>query len=113
MRTFLVCNNVDCHERGSEAVFRGLLRRLDDEQVPDVEVRQYLCFSACTKGPNVVCPEDRVWYRGVREDDVAEIVDRHARDGETVERLRGTGDSTTENMLFATLDAGLLPGEVC
>lgn len=111
MRTILVCNNVDCAERGSREVYERLCALVDERQLPDVEVREYLCFSACEKGPNVVCVEDRVWYCGVRRGDVSAIVDGHLIDGRPAEHLRPRGDSLTENVIFSTLEAGLLPGD--
>ena len=110
-RTLLVCVNVDCEERGSPDVVAAFLQRREAGDLPDFDVREYICFSACEKGPNVVCVEDQIWYCGVEPDDVDEIVSS-LRSGETVERLiRGT-DKITRNLIFSILDAGLLPGDV-
>lgn len=112
MRTFLVCNNVDCDERGSAAVLDEILNILESGDIGDVEVREYLCFSACEVGPNVVCVEDRVWYSQVGEADVEEIVAEHILGDRPVERLRPQGMATTENLIFASLEAGVLPGQI-
>ena len=46
------------------------------------------CLDQCEHGPNVVVYPDVVWYGGVTEADVNEIVERHLIGGEPVERLR-------------------------
>jgi (2Fe-2S) ferredoxin len=111
-KTVLVCTNVDCHERGSEALLNRLLDRVEESNL-DCEVRDYLCFSACEKGPNIVVVEDRVWYSGVAgEADADRIVDEHLTDGQTVAELTIDSDNITKNLIFTVLDAGILPGAV-
>ncbi len=107
-RTLLVCVNVDCEERGSPEVLAALLARRDAGDLGGVDVRDYICFSACEKGPNVVCVEDQVWYCGVEPDDVDDIVAALA-EGTTVERLTAGTDKMTRNLIFSMLEAGLLP----
>jgi (2Fe-2S) ferredoxin len=46
------------------------------------------CLDACSEGPSVVVYPEGVWYGGVREEDVAEIVESHLLNGTPVERLR-------------------------
>lgn len=111
VKTVLVCTNVDCHERGSEAVLERLCAVADERDL-DVEVRDYLCFSACEKGPNVVVVEDRIWYAGVQEADADKIAKQHLEDGEVVTELTEDTDAITRNLIFTVLDAGILPGSV-
>jgi (2Fe-2S) ferredoxin len=111
-KTVLVCTNVDCHDRGSEDVLNRLLDRLDESDL-ECEVRDYLCFSACEKGPNVVVVEDRVWYTAVEGEDAAdEIFDKHLTDGQVVEEYTQDSDNITKNLIFTVLDAGIMPGSV-
>jgi (2Fe-2S) ferredoxin len=111
-RTVLVCVNVDCHDRGSEQVLCRLQDRLDESDL-DVEVRDYLCFSACEKGPNVVVVEDRVWYSGVEGEAGADrIFDEHLLGGGTIADYTADSDNITKNLIFTVLDAGILPGAV-
>ena len=110
-RTLLVCVNVDCKERGSEDVLAEFWARADAGQIDDVDVQEYLCFSACKKGPNVVCVEDQVWYCGVQPADVDDIV-KAIQDGTVVERLTEGNTKTLRNYIFTVLEAGLRPGEV-
>jgi (2Fe-2S) ferredoxin len=98
-------------ERGSEAVIADLRARQDAGELADIDVREYIGFSACEKGPNVVCVEDQVWYCGVQPDDVDDIV-KAVGDGAVVERLTENTDRVTRNLIFTVLDAGLLPGDI-
>jgi (2Fe-2S) ferredoxin len=59
---------------------RGLNRR--------VRANKSGCLDQCEHGPTVVVYPDAVWYGGVTEADVAEIVDSHIAGGVPVERLR-------------------------
>jgi (2Fe-2S) ferredoxin len=59
---------------------RGLSRR--------VRANKAGCLDQCEHGPTVVVYPDAVWYGGVTEADVADIIDRHIVGGEPVERLR-------------------------
>jgi (2Fe-2S) ferredoxin len=59
---------------------RGLTRR--------VRANKAGCLDQCEHGPTVVVYPDTVWYGGVTEADVADIIDRHIVGGEPVERLR-------------------------
>ncbi len=109
-KTVLVCTNVDCHDRGSEAILNRIMDRVEEADL-EVEVRDYLCFSACEKGPNVVVVEDRIWYSGVENEAAADkIVDQHLESGKPVKELTTDSDSITRNLIFTVLDAGILPG---
>ncbi len=46
------------------------------------------CLDQCEHGPAVVIYPEGVWYGGVRDDDVAEIIDSHIINEKPVERLR-------------------------
>ncbi len=95
-----------------KGLLQGLLDRVEAGDL-DVEVRDYLCFSACEKGPNVVVVEDRVWYSGVDPEVGADrIVETHLENGETVIEYTADSDSITRNLIFTVLDAGILPGTV-
>jgi (2Fe-2S) ferredoxin len=109
-RTLLVCVNVDCEERGSSDVLAALVERRDAGALAGLDVREYICFSACEKGPNVVCVENQVWYCGVQPEDVDEIIES-LRSGITVDRLTRGTDKITRNLIFSMLEAGLLPDD--
>ncbi len=53
-----------------------------------VRVNQCGCLDRCEEGPVLVVYPEAVWYSYVDREDIDEIVDRHLRKGEIVERLR-------------------------
>ncbi len=46
------------------------------------------CLDQCSKGPTVVVYPDAIWYGGVKQEDVAEILEQHVLGGRPVERLQ-------------------------
>jgi len=53
----------------------------------EVRVNKAGCFSQCGHGPMIVVYPDNVWYAGVKESDLQEILDSHILGGKPVERL--------------------------
>src|SRR5439155_27357306 len=56
----LVCQNVDCMQRGSGELFQKLKDKLAGSE--DIEVKSYICFGGCQSGPNIVLYPQKVWY---------------------------------------------------
>ena len=54
----------------------------------DVRVNKAGCFSQCGHGPMMVVYPENVWYAGVQESDLEEILTSHIIGGAPVERLR-------------------------
>ncbi len=54
----------------------------------DVRINKAGCFSQCGHGPMIVVYPDNVWYAGVQESDLQEILTSHIVGGKPVERLR-------------------------
>ena len=54
----------------------------------DVRINKAGCFSQCGHGPMMVVYPDDVWYAGVQESDLQEILTSHIIGGCPVERLR-------------------------
>jgi (2Fe-2S) ferredoxin len=99
----LVCQNEDCKQRGSGELLEKLKERLKDS---DVEVKSYMCFGGCQAGPNIVLSPQKVWYNGVKRDDVNDIA-THAEGGAPVERLTHGIDPSLKELIYQLLDAGL------
>lgn len=80
-----------CAPNGAPDVFNELReeqgRRLDTS----FKVVAAGCLEACLVGPVVAVFPDNVWYGGVIEEDVPEIVD-HLQGGPVVQRLLLTGE---------------------
>ena len=53
----------------------------------DVRVNKAGCFSQCGHGPMIVVYPENVWYAGVQQGDLPEIVQSHILGGKPVERL--------------------------
>jgi (2Fe-2S) ferredoxin len=100
----LVCQNEDCKSRGSSELLEKLSEKLKAEC--DVEVKPYMCFGGCQAGPNIVLYPQKVWYSGVKAEDVDEIA-AHASGGEPVERLTQGIDQSLKDLIYQLLDAGL------
>ncbi|PYS51415.1 MAG: 2Fe-2S ferredoxin [Acidobacteria bacterium] len=100
----LVCQNADCKSRGAGELLEKLAGRLKDSG--DVEVKPYMCFGACQAGPNLVLYPQKVWYCGVKPNDVDEIA-AHAAGGPGVERLTHGVDASLKELIYQLLDAGL------
>ncbi len=84
----LVCGGGDCKKRGSKEVRRALKEELRAAGANgDVRIDSVDCLGLCKHGPNVVVYPGGSWYLGLGEEDVPEIVERHLKGGEPVERL--------------------------
>ncbi|HHB12642.1 MAG TPA: (2Fe-2S) ferredoxin domain-containing protein, partial [Chromatiales bacterium] len=46
------------------------------------------CMDRCSEGPVLVVYPEGVWYTYETREDIDEIIERHLRQGEVVERLR-------------------------
>jgi (2Fe-2S) ferredoxin len=53
----------------------------------DIRVNKAGCFSQCGHGPMIVVYPENVWYAGVTQEDLSEIVQSHILGGKPVERL--------------------------
>jgi (2Fe-2S) ferredoxin len=84
----LVCTNADCAERGAVSLVESLRRAVKRADIQrDVRVTRTSCMGRCGEGPTVVVYPDGVWYRGVRGEDAADIVQSHILGDRLVARL--------------------------
>jgi nitrite reductase/ring-hydroxylating ferredoxin subunit/(2Fe-2S) ferredoxin len=87
---FVCTSGETCPTQGDTERFVKTLRdavRAANRQA-DVRVNKSGCFSQCGHGPMIVVYPENVWYAGVQESDLAEIVTSHIVGGCPVERLR-------------------------
>jgi (2Fe-2S) ferredoxin len=72
---------------GSEikAKFKSRLKELG--LAPNIRANTSGCLDACEFGPVVVVYPEQIWYGGVTPEDVDEIIERHIKNNEPVERL--------------------------
>ena len=84
----LVCGGGDCKKRGSKGVRRALKEELRAAGMNgEVRIDSVDCLGLCKHGPNVVVYPGGTWYLGLGEEDVPEVVERHLKGGEPIERL--------------------------
>ena len=87
---FVCTSGETCPEQGDVEKYVKVLRdgaRQAGKQT-EVRVNKAGCFSQCGHGPMLVIYPDNVWYSGVQESDLAEILSSHILGGRPVERLR-------------------------
>ncbi len=104
-RHVFVCTSGEtCPTQGDTERYVKVLRdgaRQAGKQI-EVRVNKAGCFSQCGHGPMLVVYPENVWYAGVQESDLAEILSSHILGGRPVERLvyapevRGANKISTE-----------------
>jgi (2Fe-2S) ferredoxin len=84
----LLCGGGDCKKRGSKDIRKALKGELRGRgMIGEVRLDSVDCLGLCKHGPNAVVYPGGTWYLGLREEDVPEVVERHLRGGEPLERL--------------------------
>ena len=86
---FVCTSGDDCPTRGDVEAHVKFLRAeaLRAGLKTDVRINKAGCFSQCGHGPMIVIYPDDVWYAGVQQADLKEIVESHIIGGKPVERL--------------------------
>src|SRR5262245_62872021 len=90
-RHVFVCTSGEtCPTQGVVEAFVKDLRTGVQKAGKQIEVRvnKAGCFSQCGHGPMIVFYPENVWYAGVKESDLDEILTSHILGGRPVERLR-------------------------
>jgi nitrite reductase/ring-hydroxylating ferredoxin subunit/(2Fe-2S) ferredoxin len=90
-RHVFVCTSGDtCPTQGDVERYVKVLREGARQAGSKIAVRvnKAGCFSQCGHGPMVVVYPEDVWYAGVKESDLPEILTSHIIGGRPVERLR-------------------------
>jgi (2Fe-2S) ferredoxin len=100
--------NTDCKNRGAARVLHALIERASGAPQGDIEIKPYLCFSACNIGPNVVIPAKQCWLSGVQPSDAASIIE-YLNGGPELSDLVEDNEPELKAMIFAIIDAGLIP----
>lgn len=92
---FVCCNEREpgeaaCASRGSKELQKKLKEYTKDKGLrARIRVSRAMCFGLCEIGPNICIQPDNVWYSGVTEADLPEIIRRHIDPGFTGEGLPG------------------------
>jgi (2Fe-2S) ferredoxin len=86
---FVCTSGDDCPFKGD---VEGFVKHLRGEVVKagrqrDIRINKAGCFSQCGHGPMMVFYPENVWYAGVTQADLPEIVESHILGGTPVARL--------------------------
>ncbi len=79
-----------CAQHGAQEAFDHCKKRVKSEGLAGkggVRVNKAGCLDRCAGGPVAVVYPDAVWYTFVDSSDIDEIVERHLKQGEVVDRL--------------------------
>jgi NADH:ubiquinone oxidoreductase subunit F (NADH-binding)/(2Fe-2S) ferredoxin/Pyruvate/2-oxoacid:ferredoxin oxidoreductase delta subunit len=97
-RTILICQGTGCVSSNSSKIEEAFVKRLGDAGISDVHVKLTGCHGFCQQGPIVIVEPDDIFYCGVTEADVPEIVDSHIRNNKPVDRLFYIDPKTKERV---------------
>jgi (2Fe-2S) ferredoxin len=89
-RHVFVCTSGDtCPTQGDVERFVKVLRAgaAAAGKKTEVRINKAGCFSQCGHGPMMVVYPENVWYAGVKESDLQEILESHILGGVPVKRL--------------------------
>lgn len=90
-RHVFVCTSGEtCTEQADTETYVKVLRAAVQKagRQSDIRINKAGCFSQCGHGPMVVVYPEDVWYAGVKDTDLDEIITSHIIGGAPVERLR-------------------------
>jgi (2Fe-2S) ferredoxin len=80
-----------CNDLGSSqmlAYLKDRVKALGLAGPGQVRVNQAGCLGRCDVGPALVIYPEETWYSFIDRQDIDEIVERHLRQGQVVERLK-------------------------
>ncbi|NMA65046.1 MAG: NADH-quinone oxidoreductase subunit F, partial [Clostridiaceae bacterium] len=84
----LICAGTGCVSSGSKAVETALIAELEKRGLDkEIKVIETGCHGFCEMGPIMIVYPEGVFYSGVKESDVYELVEEHLLKGRIVERL--------------------------
>ncbi|MFA6941108.1 MAG: NADH-quinone oxidoreductase subunit NuoF [Clostridiaceae bacterium] len=87
-REVLVCGGTGCKSSRSTEIVDNLRKAIEDANLgEDISVENTGCFGFCEKGPIVKVLPDNIFYIKVTPEDVEEIVEKHLKNGQVVDRL--------------------------
>ncbi len=88
-RYVYVCTSVACHVRDARAVYEAIAQEARDQELEDVEVRNFECLGACDMAP--MASVDGRYVGPLSEDDAHELV-AAVKENREVLPGRGLGD---------------------
>lgn len=86
MKRVLICAGTGCVSSGSRKVTKKLQEEMQAQDLT-YEVCVTGCHGFCEQGPILIVEPEGVFYCRVQEEDIPEIVEKHLKQGEIIERL--------------------------
>ena len=84
----LICSGTGCHASGSLPLKDSLEKEITRAGLEkEIRVIETGCFGFCRFGPNMMIYPEGVFYCGVHQEDVPELVEEHLLKGRVLERL--------------------------
>ena len=83
----LVCGGTGCTSSHSKDIIEKFEELIKKDELDNVRIIRTGCFGLCAKGPIIVVRPEDTFYAAAHVDDVEEIVEKHLKNGEIVERL--------------------------
>ena len=83
----LVCGGTGCTSSHSKEIIANLEAGIKANGLDNVRVIRTGCFGLCARGPIVVVRPEDTFYAMVKPEDVDEIIEKHLKNGEIVERF--------------------------
>ncbi|MCZ7601502.1 MAG: (2Fe-2S) ferredoxin domain-containing protein [Melioribacteraceae bacterium] len=78
-----------CKDKNSAAIREKLKTRLKELGLnSQIRINSSGCLDACEFGPSIVVYPEQIWYGGVSENDVEEIIQSHLINDVPVDRLK-------------------------
>lgn len=103
VHVFVCTGGETCPTQGDTEKYVKILRAGEAQAGKRTEIRinKAGCFSQCGNGPMMVVYPENVWYRGVQESDLQEILDSHILGGKPVTRLLYTPGVPGPNQIIS------------
>jgi (2Fe-2S) ferredoxin len=76
-----------CARKGSNQLRDYMKKKAKTMDIGRVRINVSGCLDRCELGPTMVIYPEGIWYRYETEADIDEILDRHLKEGQVVERL--------------------------
>lgn len=77
-----------CQAKGSSEIRENMKKRIKELGLnSSVRVNTAGCLDACEFGPSIVIYPEQIWYGGVKQEDIEEIIQSHIINDTPVERL--------------------------
>jgi NADH-quinone oxidoreductase subunit F len=83
-----ICCGTGCNAYGAPAVVEAFKEEVENRDIPDrVKIITTGCHGFCERGPLIVITPGKIFYHGVKVEDIPEIIEKTILQGELIDRL--------------------------